>query len=224
MLSLVARSPAHACKSCPCFANCERICHYGMRCMVIISMTKKNLTQRHARCKHFDRVGGYDFFECLDDSLCNMVWSTVVGLMNQNDAVSAENEQLKNQLEQNDANKKDEEDEGQEQHAQNRGACSPKQREGHDACDDVGFYDICNWVCVIGRGQRKAYVMAKLGGIFLKANACDDVGCCDICCWWWMVEIFGRSMCIWQDTACRTLVVEIVIACCNVRASSMYLE
>ena len=107
MSNSVARSPIHVCKSCPYFSNCERMCRFGMRSMIITSMTKKNPIRRYAWCKRFDRPGGCEFFDWVDDSLCDRFRSTVVGLMNQNDALAAEKEQLKNVIRQNEAGKKE---------------------------------------------------------------------------------------------------------------------
>ncbi|KAJ8441401.1 hypothetical protein Cgig2_002360 [Carnegiea gigantea] len=93
MPSSAASSPGHACKSCPCFSDCERVCNYGYRCM-IASMTVKNSIRRYARYKRFDKPEGCDFFEWVDDSLCDKVMPNVVGLMMRNDSLLRENEQM----------------------------------------------------------------------------------------------------------------------------------
>jgi len=58
----------------------------------------KNLIRRYARCKRFDKLGGCNFFEWVDDSLCHIVKSNVVALMVQNETLLAENEEMMKQL------------------------------------------------------------------------------------------------------------------------------
>ena len=94
MSGSMARSPTHACRSCPCFSDCERLCNCGFKCIIITGMTVKNPIQRYARCKHFDKHGGCDFFQRVDDSLCDKVRSNVVGLMMRNESLLVENEQM----------------------------------------------------------------------------------------------------------------------------------
>jgi len=41
--------------------------------VVLTSMTIKNSLRRFARCRMFDLPGGCDYFEWIDDSLCDKV-------------------------------------------------------------------------------------------------------------------------------------------------------
>ena len=94
MSGSAAQRPTHAYRLCPCFFNCERLCNCGFKCMIITSMTVKNPIRRYARCKRFDKPGGCDFFQWVDDSLYDKVRLNVVSLMMRNKSLLTENEQM----------------------------------------------------------------------------------------------------------------------------------
>lgn len=96
MSSLSVRSSSKSCQACPCYVDCDRFCHCGKRCKIVTSMTLKNLLRRFARCKK-DRGGkGCEFFEWVDDPLCDKTRSMVVGLMIKNSQLALEIQKLGN--------------------------------------------------------------------------------------------------------------------------------
>ena len=82
---------AASCRSYPCFSVYERPYTCGKRCVVLRSMTIKNLLRRFARCRMFDSPSGCDHFEWIDDSLSDKVRSLVVCLIVSNETLLEEN-------------------------------------------------------------------------------------------------------------------------------------
>ena len=66
--------------------------------MFITSMTVKNPIRMYARCKRFDKPAESNFFEWVDDSLCDRVSSNIVALMVKNETLLVENEEMMKQL------------------------------------------------------------------------------------------------------------------------------
>jgi len=55
----------------PFFSNSEMYCECRRICIILTSMTLKNRLRRFARCRMYDSPKGCDYFEWIDDSLCD---------------------------------------------------------------------------------------------------------------------------------------------------------
>ena len=69
-------------------------------------MTLKNPLRRFARCRMYESPQGYDYFEWIDDSLCDKVRSMVVSLIASSEILIEDNKQLQRLLDER-ANEKD---------------------------------------------------------------------------------------------------------------------
>ncbi|KAJ8429936.1 hypothetical protein Cgig2_017986 [Carnegiea gigantea] len=69
-------------------------CSCGKRCVVLTNMMIKNPLRRFARCRMFDSIGGRDYFEWIDDSVCDKVSSMVVSLIMSNETLLEEYQHL----------------------------------------------------------------------------------------------------------------------------------
>ena len=79
------------CKNYSCFSKCKRSGSCEKRCMVVSSMTIKNQFRRFAKCSMFDSSSRCDYFEWIDDFLCDKVRSIVVSLIMLNETLLEEN-------------------------------------------------------------------------------------------------------------------------------------
>jgi len=98
MSDAAGRRCTQSCRSCPCFSNSERYCECRRRCIILTSMTLKNPLRRFARCRMYDSPKGCDYFEWIDDSLCDKVRSMVVSLIASSETLLEDNKQLQRQL------------------------------------------------------------------------------------------------------------------------------
>ena len=85
-------------RNCPCFSVSERYCGCRRRCIILTSVTIKNPLRRFARCRMYESPKGCDYFEWIDDSLCNKVRSMVVSLIASSATLLEDNKQLQRLL------------------------------------------------------------------------------------------------------------------------------
>ena len=83
-----------SCRNCPYFSISERYCGCRRRCIILTSMTIKYPLRRFARCRMYESPKGCDYFEWVDDSLCDKVRSMVVSLIASSETLLEDNKQL----------------------------------------------------------------------------------------------------------------------------------